>query len=215
MQKTEQRSGSPFHAFSQADEYVRTLFLLKSHRVLDELSLRTLRHNYQDLDTVVDIVADAKVGQLTQQRTSDLQASEIQPFVKNAEKFAALSSDVNQEIQAMGFSTNSEELWESNQVLFAYHLIHIATAYLSRLRPVNYAHLSDRKSILLTSPLSENTSNWWKNTSEEHVLRELEWLHMTTLALIDTPQETLLQKKDEALRAGHLFATIALLTRNL
>lgn len=206
-----------FVPFFDFDAYIRSLVIGLHHHTLSQRGIDRLQGQFSTAEKVRTIMTDARIGQIAKQRASELRPDELVGFVQAATDLVASENDWLEGLKQLGFSWNVKvsELEMPAETSSSAAVVLIAIAVLGRMETVNYSALSDTMSVAVEPGLAQQSSDWRKNRTPEHIWRQLAWAETMTETLWSQPIQALTEQSRDTLRAGHLFSAISLMARPL
>ena len=175
--------------FAEADNFLRSLFVLWQAKVplkRDDLFWQQL----DNLDQVILLTEKAQAEFHGAVRAAELTETQAFDFLQRA-----IQDNHERDQEASPFT---------NFLIFR-----IAMGKLLQMTWAKYNDLHSPDQITIWPPVSHMTSDWYKNTTPEHIYRELEQTAKTLKRVSKNPPKAVNQHFNDVLRTGHIMAAIS------
>lgn len=94
------------------------------------------------------------------------------------------------------------------EIGFAHSLVISTLHFLNQLRSTTYTELDAEAIIPATHTLATTRTDWWVNTTPEHMVRRIDHLEALTRAFLLNPFQIPESKRGKMVRAGHFYAAL-------
>lgn len=94
------------------------------------------------------------------------------------------------------------------EIGFAYSIVSGTLHFLTKLGSATYIELDTKGIIPPTHSLAKTRSDWWVNTSPEHMVRRIDYLETLTRAFLLNPFQIAESQRGKMVRVGHFYAAL-------